>query len=144
MRVVRWRPANSLRGIIDNCIQTIKPPAKKFTKSLDTRNESKIEAENVQPVTPLIVVLLFRIPSRSIAREACRRDNCRVAPQQFKRHLVTYFYTTSRDETYSARKITSSSSPRIVELSTGWAQLIIKVMQSIETRFANVAGTWTV
>ena len=141
MRIVRWGAPHCLRGIVDDRVQTVKAPAKKCAKRLDAGNESEIEAKNVQPPGPLIVVLLFRVPSRRIAREARRRDDRGIAPQQFEHDLVAYFHATAGDKADSAREIARPRAPRVVELGAGRAQLVVKVMQAIEPRLANVAGS---
>ena len=72
------RPAHGLAGVVDDEVEPVVVRAQVVAERLDARRVAQVEPEDLEPVAPLLEVVLACVPLGRVAGEARGHDEVRA------------------------------------------------------------------
>ena len=110
-----------------------------MAERLDARRVPQVEAEDLQPVAPLLEVRLPRVAGGGVAREAGGDDQGGSRAEQLDPGLVADLHPSAREERHPAGEVRRLRALHEVEVSARRAELVVEVVHLRELRLADVA-----
>jgi hypothetical protein len=100
---------------------------------------AQIEAEDLQPIGPLLEIRLRCITRRGVAREARGHDQMRAGAQQFEAGLIADLHAAAGQQRHAAGQVRQLRALREIQLRARGAELIVEMMDGLIVLLADVA-----
>src|SRR6185436_20090293 len=106
---------------------------------LDARRVPQVEAEDLEPVLPVLEVRLPRVSRRRVAREAGRHDQVRTGAEELDPGLVADLHPSARQQRDAAAQVGGLRALAEVEVAALRAELVVERVQLAVLALADVA-----
>ena len=110
-----------------------------LAERLDARRVAQVEAEDLEPVAPLLEVGLGGVAGRGVAREARRHDQLRAGAEQLDPGLVADLHPAAGEERHPVPSGRPSPTACVVEVPARGAELVVERMDADVVLLADVA-----
>ena len=106
---------------------------------LDARRVAQIEAENFQPIAPVVEIRFLRVTRRRVARKARRHDQARARAQQLDAGLIADLDASAGQQRDASAQIRRLGALGEIELRARRAQLVVEMMDRRILLLADIA-----
>ncbi len=133
------RPAHGLAGVVDDEVEPVVVRAQVVAERLDARRVPQVEPEDLQPLAPLLEVVLARVPLGRVAGEARGHDQVRAGAQELDPRLVADLDPPAGEECDPAAQVGGLRPLGEVEVGALGAELVVERMDLAVELLADVA-----
>ncbi len=133
------RPSHRLTGVVDDEVEALARLTEVMAEGLHARRVAKVEAEDLEPVAPLLEVGLLRVPHRRVAREARRHDQLRTGAEELDARLVADLDASAGQQRDASREVGGLGALAEVERRALGAELIVERVDLDVALLADVA-----
>ena len=133
------RPPDRLAGVVDDVVETVVRVGHMGAERLDTRRVPQVEAVHLDPIGPVLEIMLSGESHRRITWEPCRDDEASARPQQLETRLVADLDPTAREQRRPAAEIGALGALEEVEVTAAHAELVVEVVDLGVLLLAHVA-----
>ncbi len=133
------RTADRLAGVVDDGIEPRTRPQQVPAEGLDAGGVAEVEAEHLEPVTPLGEVGFGRVPPCRITGETGRHHQFGTAAQQLDAGLVADLHPSAREQHHHAGHVGELVALGVVQCRAVGTQLVVEVMDLAVAGLADVA-----
>jgi len=107
---------------------------------LDTGRVAQVQAEELEPISPVLEVVLIPVPRGGVAREPRRDQESRPGAQQFQTGLVADFDPPASQEGDAPAEIGQFRALTEVQVGAGRTKLVVERVNDGELPLADVAA----
>ena len=120
------RPPHRLAGVVDDEVEALAGRAEMAAEPFDARRVAEVEAEDLEPLAPLVEVGLLGVTRGGIAGEARRHDQLRAGAKQLDPGLVADLDAAAGEERDAAGEVGGLGALGEVEVPAGRTELVVE------------------
>ena len=133
------RPAHGLARVVDDEVEPVARLVQVPAELLDARRVTQIEAEDLEPIAPVVEVGLLRVPGRRVPRKPRRHDQRGSGSQQLDPGLVADLHPSAREQRDAAAEVGGLGPLGVVEVAAREAELVVERVDLDVALLADVA-----
>ena len=133
------RPSHRLAGVVDDEVEPGPGDVEVVAERLHARRVAQVEAEDLEPVGPVVEVGLLRVAQGGVAREPGRDDQLRAGAEELDAGLVADLHPAAGQEGHPAAEVGRLGPLVEVQRAAVRAQLVVEVVDLDVVLLADVA-----